>query len=842
MKKALSILFFMLCIGLIHGQDKERRSVIVVMNDQYDETSMTRLTQFMDKAQRRTFVINDHQSFCANSQQATLQFMESLGDEVLAVKPFWVFNGFACQATDDAIRQLEARSEVAYVYHDMFRKRIPDNEKPREVTAKDTGWHVDKVNAPAVWNYEGTGYTGNGVVVAILDTGVNYNHIDLQESMWDGGTEYPHHGYDVVNHDDDPMDDYGHGSHCAGIVAGQGNAGTQTGIAPGAKVMAIKIMDETGYGGDEQLFEGIEFALAHGADILSCSFGDPDTGPYAPYRHVSETVLEAGVVAAVAAGNTGEQQYAYPIPFNIQAPGNCPPPWRHPDQQIDGGRTAVVCVGATDANDSHCSFSSVGPTTWAEGTNIGSYDDYPYANGDATQPGLIRPDISAPGANIISVNYATNNDYIAYDGTSMATPCVAGVLALLLEVEPELSPAELDSIVELTAVRAGNSKKDNRVGAGRIDALAAVNALFYHGPTNLTADFDGTTATLQWDGPSQAVSYEVYRDGLRIANGLNETSYIDHLNYGGHYSYYVTAVLENGLTTLPSNYVHIEKAVDIEAEVINNLRVELTWNMPNSLFDGFESGDFYQSMWLNDASSPWVITNNNPHGGSYCAKSTNQAMFSSSSLGLAVNLPMVCVIRYYARISCFPLNGGGFFIDNVQQGEAIKDEVPWTQYSFALSPGNHLLEWKYGNQLSEGDYDNAFYIDDITVGNPFNVYRDDCSGNDPELIAENVTEAHYIDYGWDALPIGQYKYGISNDFGASIAWSECLNKTVLAVEEASEALGIKRITIINTLGQVLYDASTSTDESATILERLPKGVYLVNLLTENGRITRKVCR
>jgi len=203
---------------------------------------------------------------------------------------------------------------------------------------------------------------------------------------------------------------------------------------------------------------------------------------------------------------------------------------------------------------------------------------------------------------------------------------------------------------------------------------------------------------------------------------------------------------------------------------------------------------------------------------------------------------MVCVIRYYARISCFPLNGGGFFIDNVQQGEAIKDEVPWTQYSFALSPGNHLLEWKYGNQLSEGDYDNAFYIDDITVGNPFNVYRDDCSGNNPELIAENVTEAHYIDYGWDALPIGQYKYGISNDFGASIAWSECLNKTVLAVEETSEALGIKRITIINTLGQVLYDASTSTDNSATILERLPKGVYLVNLLTENGRITRKVCR
>ena len=344
------------------------------------------------------------------------------------------------------------------------------------------------------------------------------------------------------------------------------------------------------------------------------------------------------------------------------------------------------------------------------------------------------------------------------------------------------------------------------------------------------------------EAPASAVSYEVYRDGLRIANNVTGTTYTDHLNYGGNYTYYVTAVFDNSLTSLPSNYVFIEKPVAIEAEVINNQRVSLSWNMPNSIVDGFESGDFYQNMWFNDQSSPWVISTNNPSEGTYCAKSTNTGMFSNSSLSLGVNVPVTCVISYSARISCFPLNGGGFLIDNVQQGETIKGEEPWARYSFTLDSGNHQLTWKYANQLAEGEYENAFYIDDITVGNPFNVYRDNCNGSSPELIAEKVAQAQYVDYGWNALPIGQYKYGISNDEGLTIAWSECLNKNVMAIDETEEVTGIKRITIVNALGQIVYEASTSTDDSASILERLPQGVYVVNLLTDDGVVSKKVCR
>ena len=843
MKKTFLFLFFVLCFNVTFAQNKELRHVIVVMNQQYDEIGATRHTQFMDKTQRRAFVISEHQAFCQASQQEVLRFVESMADEVQSVKPFWVFNGFGCWATDDAIQLLEARHDVAMVVRDELRKMLPENEKSYPVESKDNAWHIEKVNAPAVWSYNGsTGYTGNGVVVAILDTGVNYNHIDIADSMWDGGPEFPNHGYDVVNHDNDPMDDYMHGTHCAGIVAGQGNAGTQTGIAPGAKIMAVKIMDDTGYGNDQNIIDGIEFALAHGADILSCSFGDPETGGYALYRQLYETVLDAGVVAAVAAGNVGDTQYTYPKPFNIEAPGNCPPPWFHPDQTLHGGHTAVVCVGATDANDNHSSFSSVGPVTWAEGENIGEYSDYPYEIGNSDMPGLIRPDISAPGANIISLGFPGNTSYEAHDGTSMATPCTAGVMALLLEAEPTLTPAQLDSIIELTAVKIGGFKKNNTFGSGRIDALAAVNAVFFHGPTNLTVDCNGATVTLHWEAPNGATSYEVYRDGLRIANNYTGTTYYDQLNYAGDYTYYVTALLDNGITTLPSNYVRIVKEVEINAQVINNQRVELSWNMPNSIVDGFESGDFYQNMWLNDATSPWVISNISPNTGNYCAQSTNQGMFSSSSLGLAVNVPTTCVVSYHAKISCFPLNGGGVFIDNIQQGETIKDEVPWTSYSFALSPGNHLLEWKYGNQLTQGEYDNAFYIDDITVGNPFNVYRDNCTGNNPELIAENVAVAHYVDDGWDALSIGQYKYGISNDGGLNIAWSDCLDKTVMAIDETHETAAIRRITIVNALGQVVYDAHTDKDDSASVLERLPAGVYVVSLLTENGLMIKKVCR
>ena len=199
----------------------------------------------------------------------------------------------------------------------------------------------------------------------------------------------------------------------------------------------------------------------------------------------------------------------------------------------------------------------------------------------------------------------------------------------------------------------------------------------------------------------------------------------------------------------------------------------------------------------------------------------------------------------------------------MQYGETLKDEVPWTQYTVPLSPGNHLLEWRYVNQLAEGEYDNTFYIDDITVGNAFDIYRANCDGSNATPIASNIAEAHYVDYGWDALPIGQYKYGISTDGGNTIAWSECLDKNVLAIDEnnAMEIMVYPNPThgilfletchgaslpakneyfIVNLTGQMLLQGNITSETQQIDVSGLVDGMYFVRIQSDKGTITKMV--
>ncbi len=405
--------------------------VIIVMSDKYDELKMTRQTQFMDKSSKREFVINEMKDFTRISQFEVMNFINNIKDDnsVKNVRQYWVFNGISCTASADVIALLAERPDIELICSDKERNMLPEEWNPQPVSpTRENAWNVTKVNADDVWNYNGTmGFTGDGIVVAVIDTGVNYNHTDIENNMWDGGEEYPNHGYDYVNEDNDPIDDHGHGSHCAGTVAGYGTNGIQTGMAPGAKIMALKTLAADGNGYITSSVSAIEFALDNGADVISMSLASSGIGGYSYYRDVMVTVKEAGVVASVAAGNDGNKLSQYPIPYNIGAPGNCPPPWLNPDQAdvLSGGTSAVVSIGATNQNDSKASFSSIGPATWTQGDYIGSYNDYPYTEGSATEIGLIRPDMAAPGVDIVSLDYFGNTDYVEMSGTSMATPCVA---------------------------------------------------------------------------------------------------------------------------------------------------------------------------------------------------------------------------------------------------------------------------------------------------------------------------------------------------------------------------------------------------------------------------------
>ncbi len=468
------------CLDPVLSQEMNRRSdderieVVVLMKAQYDRSQLSRRADFIPtKAERRAFVVNELKAFAEASQhdlKRTLAEMESHG-MVSSVRSLWSANTLYFEATKPAILDLAERTDIETITLNTQHQWIAEGETPTPASAtRETTPNITKVKADQVWEL---GYTGKGVVVAVVDSGVNYNHLDLADHLWDGGEEFPHHGYDIVNDDNDPMDDKGHGTHCAGTVLGDGTAGSLTGMAPEATLMCVKSIRGDGFGGAVNIAGGMEWSVEHGCDLISMSLGMVGAGVADKeiLRRTCEAILDAGIVALVCAGNEGMNilLMMYPIPNNVRVPASCPPPYLDPDQMANPGPlSCVVAVGAVNYNDAAADFTSQGPVTWQD-TEFG---DYAYNPGI----GLIRPDVCAPGVGIKSLDYENTSGYTNMDGTSQATPCVAGIVALMLQKNPDLTPAEICRILEETSVKL-TPTKSNITGVGRVDALAAVNAV-----------------------------------------------------------------------------------------------------------------------------------------------------------------------------------------------------------------------------------------------------------------------------------------------------------------------------------------------------------------------------
>ena len=482
--KKLLITLLALCsclVGLASG-DNGKIKINIILSEQSDAVALLRETEyFSTKQARRQYVVESLQRQAKASQADLLNLLEEMESNGLVedIRPLWIVNSISCRADGIAIEGLRQRNDILALYHCEESQWLFDDASvpaPRG-DGREIAENLLMVNADQVWEQ---GYTGQEVLIAIIDTGVSLTHADLQGRFWDGGAEYPNHGYDFYSHDNDPTDESGHGTHVAGTICGTGVSGTRTGVAPDAKIMALKVFDSNELTDETVWVEAMQFAVEHGADVLNMSLGRPlpNASVKLMTRQACDNTLAAGVVAAVCAGNVQQMQSIIPIPYNIYSPGDCPPPYLHPEQMVNaGGTSCVVCVGAIDFNGNLAGFSSLGPSVW---TDVAQYNDYPYSPGSNTAIGLIRPDVCAPGVNIKSLDYSNNTGYTLKNGTSMATPCVAGTIALMLSKEPELTPAQIDEILERTAVgtRRGN-QKDNSFGAGCIDALAAVNAVNY---------------------------------------------------------------------------------------------------------------------------------------------------------------------------------------------------------------------------------------------------------------------------------------------------------------------------------------------------------------------------
>lgn len=297
--------------------------------------------------------------------------------------------------------------------------------------------------------------TGHGMLVAIVDTGIDYNHTDLGGGFGPGRKVVG--GYDFVNNDNDPMDDNYHGTHVAATVAGNGRF---RGMAPDAKLLALKVLDGQGRGYNSDLIAAFEYCLDpdgnpttdDAPDVVNASIGGPGT-PSDPTSQAVNALVASGVVVVVSAGNNG------PGFSSIGTPG--------------AARDAIT-VGAVDLEDQLASFSSRGPVDGA----------------------FVKPEISAPGIDIFAA--MPGNTYGSLSGTSMASPHVAGAATLLRQLRPDWTPAQIKTRL-MNGSRA-TSENVFGMGSGVLDVAAAVDLAFMVEPGLIflgDAPLDSETWTLE---------------------------------------------------------------------------------------------------------------------------------------------------------------------------------------------------------------------------------------------------------------------------------------------------------------------------------------------------------
>lgn len=293
----------------------------------------------------------------------------------------------------------------------------------------DLNESVPQINAQSMW---ARGYNGTGIKIAIIDTGIDKNH-----EMFNGRVIKEKD----FSSDNNTMDLNGHGTHVAGIAAGNG---LLKGVAPGALLINAKAISSDGYGTDENIIAAINWAVDpdgdkltdDGADIISMSLGGSYSDLNSPLVDTVREVINKGINVVVASGNCGKGCPSSGCNgfIGVETPGITP---------------EAITVGAVDKSNNWACFSSGGIIN-----NSGEI--------------IIKPDVVAAGVNILSSE--PNNQYVSLSGTSMATPHVAGAVALLLQANPNLIPSQVKEIIERTAEHLGEPGKDIKYGSGLIDA------------------------------------------------------------------------------------------------------------------------------------------------------------------------------------------------------------------------------------------------------------------------------------------------------------------------------------------------------------------------------------
>lgn len=412
---------------LAEMQADQMITVIVTLNEQADLSFIPGAT----RAARLTGIIRALQAVSEQSQ-ASLRFLidQYRGQGKAAdVVPFWVFNGLSVTATAEVIQELAARSDVMSVTPDQI-----DIEPSAPLSTSIPEANISAIHANELWSL---GFTGQGVVVAAMDSGVDASHPDLA-AKWRGGSNS---WYDPYGQHAAPADLAGHGTQTMGVIVGGDAGGTSIGVAPGAQWIAVKIFNDSGSATATAIHLGFQWLLDpdgnpgtdDAPDVVnnSWTFGTP--GCNLEFQLDVQTLYAAAILPIFAAGNTG------PAAGTSVSPANYP---------------EAFAVGAVDDSGQIFALSSRGPSTCGESE-------------------AIYPELTAPGVEIRTSDLA--GFYTSSSGTSLAAPHAAGVLALLLNAFPNLTAEEQAAALLNGANDLGPVGPDNDYGFGMLDALAAYN-------------------------------------------------------------------------------------------------------------------------------------------------------------------------------------------------------------------------------------------------------------------------------------------------------------------------------------------------------------------------------
>jgi hypothetical protein len=418
----------------------------------------------------REEMVADHLLVTLEEGQDPAMLLESMGDGVSSVERVStdvpLFRVHLSSLSMEALpTKLDLAGEQVIVVSaepDYIRQGLLVPNDPKYLDG--TLWGLNQasdadVDAPEGWDVR---TSAGSIVVAVIDTGVRYTHQDLAANMWvnsgeargngvddDGnGVVDDVYGFDAYNNDGDPMDDQSHGTHCAGTIGGVGNNGIGiTGVAWGVKVMACKFLSNTGSGTDSDAIRCIDYARSKGAKVLSNSWGGG--GANSSLLAAIERCRAAGVLFVAAAGNesnNNDSWASYPASYTTDN---------------------IISVAATTRTDALASFSNYGATS---------------------------VDLGAPGDGIYSTVSGSNSAYATYSGTSMATPHVAGALAMIAAQYPTESYTSLISRLLSGTDKIGSLSGKTKSG-GRMNLAKSLGTVTPPQPTRPLNDSFGSATS-----------------------------------------------------------------------------------------------------------------------------------------------------------------------------------------------------------------------------------------------------------------------------------------------------------------------------------------------------------